>query len=204
MTAFVRTSSGNPIHYPVSYGYNAGTWAVWDNSTRQAGNGAFAPNFSARPRDFIDGMSNTLGFAEVKAYTAYNRDGSTGTSLIPAAPAEVDALIAAGGSNKANSGHTEGVDGRVHQTGMTTTFVPNASVNVPGGDRPREGDYTSCREDKSCSGSTFAAVTSRSWHVGSVQAIMMDGSVHTISEYLDLTTWRNLGQRNDGAVIGEF
>ena len=196
-------SSGNPIHYPTNYGYNAGNWRVWDNLTRRPGNGAFAPNVSARPRDFSDGMSNTLGFSEVKAYTPYNRDGSTATPVIPATAAEVQALVDTGGSNKANSGHTESVDGRVHQTGFTVTLPPNTEILIPGGDRP-EGDYTSCREDKSCAGPTFAAVTSRSWHPGTVQSLLMDGSVHSISENIDLGVWRNLGQRNDGNVIGEF
>jgi len=196
-------AGGNPVHYPISYGYNGGTWNVWDNATRQAGNGAFAPNYSARPRDFTDGTSNTLGFSEVKAYTPYNCDGETGTAAMPSTAAELEALIAAGGSNKADSGHTEGVDGRVHQTGFTALLPPNSKVIVSGGDRP-EGDYTSCREDMGCRGPTFAAVTSRSWHTGTVQSLLMDGSVHSMSENIDLSVWRNLGQRNDGNVIGEF
>lgn len=195
--------SGIPIHYPVNYGYNGGTWAVWDNATHQVGDGAFAPNASFRTRDMLDGTSNTLAFSEVKAFTPYNRDGNNGTPAIPSTPQEVEALIALGGSNKANSGHTEGVDGRVHQTGFTVTLPPNSEVIVPGGDST-EGDYTSCREDKSCSTPTYAAVTARSFHTGIVQSLLMDGSVHSISENIDLVTWRRLGQRNDGSVLGEF
>ena len=199
-----RLSGSTPIHYPVNYGYNAGTWNVWDNTTQTAGDGSFAVNFAYQPRDFSDGMSNTLGFAEVKAYTPYNRDGDNGTATIPATAADVDALIALGGSNKSNSGHTEWVDGRVHQTGFTTTLPPNSKVTVPGGVSD-EGDYTSCREDKSCSTSTFASVASRSYHSGGiVNALLMDGSVRTFSEGLDLGTWRKLGSRNDGEIIGEF
>ena len=199
----VRMKNGVPIHYPVNYGFNGGTWNVFDNSTRRPGNGSFAPNWCSRPKDFMDGMTNTICFSEVKAYTPYNRDGDMGTASIPSTAAQVDALIAAGGSNKSNSGHTEGVDGRVHQTGFTVTLPPNSEVHVTGVDND-EGDYTSCREDKSCATSTFAAVTSRSYHVGSVQTLLMDGSVHTVNENIDLGTWRNLGQRNDGNVAGEF
>ncbi|MCA9084150.1 MAG: DUF1559 domain-containing protein, partial [Planctomycetaceae bacterium] len=199
-----RESSGVAVHYPVTYGYNGGTWRVWTNSSRQAGDGAFAPNSRFGTQHFTDGTSNTLGFSEVKAFTAYNRDGDSGTATIPAGPADVDSLIASGGSNKADSGHTEWVDGRVHQTGFTVTLPPNSTVTVPGEARPGEGDYTSCREDSSCTGPTYAAVTSRSWHVGVVQSLLMDGSCRSISENIDLGTWRNLGQRNDGNVIGEF
>jgi prepilin-type N-terminal cleavage/methylation domain-containing protein len=196
--------SGNAEHYPLNYGFNGGTWRVWTNGTRQAGNGAFAPNKAFKPRDFTDGTSNTLGFSEVKAFTAYNRDGGGGSATIPGDAVAVNALIAGGGSNKANSGHTEWVDGRVHQTGFTTTLPPNTDVTVPGGDREDEGDFTGCREDKSCTTPTYAAVTSRSWHVGIVNSLLMDGSVRSIGENIDLGTWRNLGQRNDGQVIGEF
>ena len=197
-------SSGAAVHYPISYGYNGGTWRVWTNSTGQTGNGAFAPNSRFGTQNFTDGTSNTLAFSEVKMFTAYNRDGDQGTAAIPSTGPEVALLIAAGGSNKANSGHTEWVDGRVHQTGFTTTLVPNSKVLVPGGDRPEEGDYTSCREDKSCTTPTYAAVTSRSWHIGIVNSLLVDGSVRTISENIDQGTWRNLGQRDDGNVLGEF
>ena len=197
-------SSGTAIHYPITYGFNGGTWRVWVNSSGRPGNGAFAPNTGFRPRDFTDGVSNTLGFSEVKAFTAYNRDGDTGTPAIPVNAVAVEALISSGGSNKPNSGHTEWVDGRVHQTGFTTTLTPNSLVTVPGGDRADEGDYTSCREDKSCSTPTYAAVTSRSWHTGTVNSLLMDGSVRSISENIHLGTWRNLGSRNDGNVLGKF
>lgn len=200
-----RLSGTAPVHYPLNYGFNGGTWRVWDNASRVPGNGAFAPNTRFGTQHMTDGTSNTLGFAEVKAFTAYNRDGDTGTGAIPPDVFVVDSLVAAGGSNKANSGHTEWVDGRVHQTGFTTTLPPNATgVNIPGGDRPDEGDYTSCREDKSCAGPTYAAVTARSYHIGIVNVVLMDGSTRSISENIDHGTWRNLGARDDGNAIGEF
>ena len=201
---YTRESGGVPEHYPINYAYNGGTWRVWVNSSRTPGDGAFAPNSKFGTQQFTDGTSNTLGFGEVKTFTAYNRDGDAGTASIPASEFDVDALILSGGSNKANSGHTEWVDGRVHQTGFTVTLTPNSTVIVPGGDRPDEGDYTSCREDKSCSGPTYAAVTARSWHEGIVNVVLMDGSTRSVSENIDLQLWRNLGARNDGNPIGEF
>lgn len=201
-----RSSNGVPVHYPVSYAFNGGTWRVWTNGNRSGGDGAFFPNSRLSTRDFTDGTTNTLCFSEVKAYTAYNRDSDSlpvGTA-IPATENEVSFIIAGGGSNKANSGHTEWVDGRIHQTGFTTTLPPNATVLVPGGERPTEGDFTNCREDKTCAEPTFAAVTSRSYHASIVNAVLMDGSVRSISEDIDLSTYRNLGARADGNVLGEF
>ncbi|MCA9110476.1 MAG: DUF1559 domain-containing protein, partial [Planctomycetaceae bacterium] len=195
--------TGNAEHYPLSYGFNGGVWNVWDIATYNPGNGAFAPNVGFRMQDFTDGSTNTIGFSEVKAFTPYNRDGAFGTATIPGTAAEVETLIGMGGDNKPDSGHTEWVDGRVHQTGFTATLPPNTQVLVPMGET-EEGDYTSCREDKTCNAPTYAAVTSRSWHVNIVNSLLMDGSVRSISENIDLQTWRNLAERNDGQVLGEF
>ena len=200
----VDSTTGTAIHYPITYGFNGGTWNVWENATQRGGDGAFHPNSRFGTQDFLDGTSNTLCFSEVKAFTPYNRDGDTGTASVPTTANDVNLLISSGGTNKPDSGHTEWPDGRVHQTGFTTTLPPNSEVMIPGGVRPLEGDYTSCREDKPCTGPTYAAVTSRSWHVGIVSSLLVDGSVRSVSENIDLGTWRNLGARNDGNVIGEF
>ncbi len=196
----MRLSGGSPYHYPINYAFNAGTFQVWDPATRQGGNGAFAPNSRFSDRDFTDGLTNTVGFAEVKAFTPYLRDGGTLSAAIPASPAAIAGL---GGSFKPDSGHTEWVDGRTHQTGFTTVFTPNTFVPHPSS--PDRGiDFTSCREDKSCGVATQAVVTARSYHTGIVQVMLMDGSTRAISENIDLGTWRKLGARNDGQVLGEF
>lgn len=192
-------------YYPLNYVYNAGTWEAWNVLTRQAGDGAFGANSAFDTADFQDGMSNTLGFAEARAYTAYNRDGSNGTSAVPSTAGQVESLIALGGSNKSNSGHTEWTDGRVHQTGFTTALTPNTEVAVPGAANTEGvGDYTSCRENKSCATETFAAITSRSFHAGLVNSVLMDGSVRSISDVIDLNTWRALGTRSNGELLGAF
>lgn len=193
--------SGNPEHYPLNYAFNGGSWNFWNNATRQNGNGVFGPNMSLQLMNITDGTSNTLAFSEVKAYTPYLRDGSGGTATVPA-PSGVSAL---GGSFKTDSGHTEWVDGRIHQTGITTVFTPNTIVPHVDGGTTYDVDFTSCREEKnSCTGPTYAAVTSRSHHVGIVHSLLADGSVRNISDNIDATTWALLGSRNDGEVLGDF
>ncbi|QDT36414.1 DUF1559 domain-containing protein [Stratiformator vulcanicus] len=208
-------------HYPTSYGANMGTWFVWDNDSFARGNGAFAPNAKWSTAEFTDGTSNTLCFSEVKAWTPYLRDTDAlpePTTLPGTGPATLslvsgqttgDATKVKGSEIGNGTGHTEWVDGRVHQTGFTVALPPNSFVPIEGTGSAgspaiRDGDFTNCREGKSCDEPTYAAVTSRSYHVGGVQSLLMDGSAHFMSENIDLGLWRILGQRNDGDVIGEF
>jgi prepilin-type processing-associated H-X9-DG protein len=41
-------------------------------------------------------------------------------------------------------------------------------------------------------------------HTGGVNALYGDGSVHFIQNSIDLATWRALGTRSGGEVIGNF
>ena len=48
---------------------------------------------------------------------------------------------------------------------------------------------------------TYAAITSRSHHVGSVTVLMMDGAVRGVGNSIDLNIWRGVGTRN-GKEVG--
>ena len=127
-----RMSDGQAVHYPINYAFNMGVWFVWDPDTRKGGDGAFFPEKGLKASAFTDGLSKTFCAAEVKAYTAYQRDlNLTGELPIPQSPEELQS----GGQQKwgddlfANTGHTEWVDGRSHQTGFTTVFTPNTTVS---------------------------------------------------------------------------
>ena len=195
---------GAITHYPISYGFVAGTWLVYDPNTRRGGEGAFTPQASRRAGELTDGLSNTVGVSEVKAFTPYLRDGGNPNGPNRPAPADPAAVAGYGGSFKADSGHTEWVDGRVHQTGVTTTFGPNTVVPYTSGGVDYDVDFNSSREGVSPTNVTYAAVTSRSYHTGIVNSLLMDGSVRGVSSSIDLVTWRLLGERADGRVVGEF
>ena len=124
-----RMSGTEAVHYPLNYGINLGVWFVYDPATQQGGPGTAYPNSKLSAGNFGDGLSYTLGFAEVKAWQPYYRNGG-GSPTTPPAAADVAGL---GGEFKANSGHTEWVDGRAHQTGFTTTFTPNTVVPATSG-----------------------------------------------------------------------
>ena len=184
---------------PINYAMNYGEWFVWNPTTNQIGTGAFGPNGRTSTRDFTDGTSNTLAASEVKTWQSYLRE--TGGS--PAQPTNSSALSSLGGTLK-NSGHNEWGDGRTNQCGFTTTFTPNTKCSHNNSGTVVDIDFISRREGNSTTESTFAAITSRSYHVGIVNSLLIDGSVRTISENLDLNVWRALGTRAGGEVVGEF
>lgn len=195
-------ASGNPEHYPLNYAVGVGIYQVYNPLTGADGGGAYAINGSIRERDFTDGMSNTLAMAEVKAFTPRVHD-ATLPATMPANPYDVSASVS-GGAFSASNGHTEWVCGRAIHNGFTTTFVPNEYVPHTVGAVTYDFNVSGLREGASTTEITYAVITARSHHVGIVNVAMMDGSIRSVSENLSLIVWRNLGQRADGNVVGEF
>lgn len=207
----VRTKSGAAFVYPHTYGFNFGTWHVWNPQTGQGGDGAFFVNSRLKPTSFTDGLSNTLGATEVKAFTPYVRNTSDPGPNPPNNAAEVVALISGGGEYKlgpdtnSNTGHTEWPDGRVHHSGITTVLPPNTEVLYTHSDGiTYDADYNSLQEGKSTTQPTYAAITARSYHPQLVNVLLMDGSVRSVSDSVTPTTWRALGTRFGGEILGDF
>ncbi len=195
----MRLKNGDPYHYPLNYAGNAGTWFVFDPNSNQVSNGAFATNRHLRLGSFTDGQSNTLLFGEVKAYTPYLRNaGIEGTIAMPIDRYEITGL---GGDFKSNSGHTEWVDGRAHQTSFTSTFPPNTVVPHIVDGVQFDVDWNNQQEGKSLTARTYAAVTSRSHHPAGVNICRADGSVDFVSNSIDSTVWQALSTRNGHEVL---
>ena len=187
--------------YPINYGANFGTWLVFNPVTGQPGDGAFGPNSRFGTQSFADGTSQSLAFSEVKTFQAIIKGGGSPTAIPPRRPQAVSGWS---GDFESDNGHTEWVEGRVHQDGFTTTFVPNSRVTHVESGQTYDVDYTSVEEGDSTTDPTYAAITSRSHHVGIVQSLLVDGAVRSISENIDINVWRALGTRAGGEVVGEF
>ncbi|MBN1591379.1 MAG: DUF1559 domain-containing protein [Pirellulales bacterium] len=209
-----RMKNGDPYIYPQTYGFNFGTWLVYDPVDRRESDGAFFVNSCLRAADYPDGLSNTLCAAEVKAFTSYFRNTSDPGPAIPSQPSDIAGLAGGaefklGPATNDNTGHTEWCDGRVHHSGFTTVFTPNTFVPYTHSDGlTYDVDFNSRQEGKSTTQPSYAAVTARSYHPGIVNVAMMDGSVRPVEESIELPVWRALGtrQRQPGEPLidGEF
>jgi prepilin-type N-terminal cleavage/methylation domain-containing protein len=200
----IRTfDDGRPSLYPTNYGFNFGRWFVFDPASRRGGDGMFYPNSFLSFRDCLDGTSQTLFAAEVKAWTPYRRNGGPATTAMPSNQSEAEVAVASGAQFK-NTGHTEWPDGRVHHTGFTVTLAPNSKVLYSDGVQVfEEMDFNSWQEGKDgiAGNPTYAIITSRSHHVGLVQVAKLDGSVSSVSDSIDLSIWHALGTRSGREAI---
>lgn len=183
------------VYYPLNYCLNEGTWFIYDPVNDVAGDGAFAPNRAFKAGQISDGLSHTLGVSECKAYQPNLWDSGKPATLNIAPPATPTDLSAFFGGTFDFNGHTEWVEGDVHETGFTTTFTPNTIVPYIDSGSTYNVDLTSIRDGESTTLPTYAAVTARSYHPGCVNAAMLDGSVRVVADEVDLAVWRAAGTR---------
>jgi prepilin-type processing-associated H-X9-DG protein len=173
----------------------------------------FYVNSHTRERDVLDGLSNTMFSAEVKARQRYFRDcAGLSTRFTPASyPSPTDDPYTVApeydsgvGCNPTlrDSGHTEWMDGHVHQTGVTTAWTPNRFIENRSTGAGFDIDITGIREVNL--GPTFSAITSRSHHSGGVHVLMGDGSARFLSDNIDAQAWRAVGTIARGETPDEF
>ncbi|QDT65427.1 DUF1559 domain-containing protein [Calycomorphotria hydatis] len=142
--------------------------------------GIFSSNSHTRFRDVTDGLSNTMAVSEclvgglVLGDSNEIPNGELTTCIVTGTPTE-----------RTNRGESW-FSGRIQSFLFNTLKTPN----------PVEPD---CRRYDS-----IGNMAARSQHIGGVQILMSDGSVHFISENINLTLWQNLGDRADGNVVAEF
>jgi prepilin-type N-terminal cleavage/methylation domain-containing protein len=194
----LNVSPGKPSVCPINFGFNHGTWMVYDPVRKLGGDGVFFPNSFLRLSEITDGLSNTLMAAEVKTWQTLLRNGGTPS---PTPPATVDQLVAMmiTAPEFRETGHTEWPEGRLHQTGFTATFPPNTKVIALVGGRRLDMDYSSWEEGADgMMTPTYGAVTSRSHHVGMVNALRADGSTTSYVEQIDSSVWKALATRRGG------
>jgi prepilin-type N-terminal cleavage/methylation domain-containing protein/prepilin-type processing-associated H-X9-DG protein len=188
-----------------NYGLNMGDWFVF-NPPGPITRGVFAPNLSRRFASFTDGTSNTVLASEVKIRSPeYNCFGGLANINNPMSVPDptADPYTVApeyGGScGGVGQSHTAWVDGNVQETGMTTAWPPNKAILGTKGEG--DLDLQGIPLFRGGAGPTFAAITSRSYHPGGVNALFADGGVRFIKSSIAGTVWRGLGSIAGGEVI---
>ncbi len=193
-----------------SYGVNQGDWFVWGGFNGPQNRNAFGMNRSRRIAEFTDGTSQILLAAEVKTYqpASFCRTiplpSINNPNNIPspyADPYTVAPEYDNGTCITQNQFefHTEWSDGNAHAAGFTTAWPPNKQIMGRSMYLGMDLDLNGLNEE--LGGPTFAAINSRSYHPGGVDALLGDGSVKFIKSSIDGMVWRGLGTVAGGEVI---
>ena len=179
---------------PTNYVACAGSGTGTANSIN-TGNGVMYSRSKIRPRDVLDGMSNTVCFSEQMLGIGGN-PSSTGASpqdasgemleLVGATPTTAAACVPGGGTWSGMRG-AKWLNGHYGDTLYNHFYGPNS----------RQFDCGNKSHN-------FGLTAARSRHTGGVHVLLCDGSARFISENIDLTIWRGLGTRAGGEVLGEF
>lgn len=194
---------GTPTTYPTSYGANVGTWLAFDPTTGRHGNGPFGVNARLTFASVTDGLSNTVGFCEVKAYQPALRNSGVPNGQNVPPPSTPGEVATYGGGFADDWSHVAWVNGEVLQSGVTTAFPPNTLIPYTISGTTYDIDFTAQRLGMSTTLQTYLVVTSRSFHTGGANTLRMDGSVQFAKNATAQIVWRALGTRAGGEIISE-
>jgi len=183
-------ATGQPAHFPFNYACNMGTWFVYDPVTNTNGPGAFQHFTHVSNASIGDGRSNTLCFGEVRCYTS----GYRNAAIPNCPPPSMNNVCTYGGTFKADGEHVEWVDGKLHESGFTTPFSPNAKTLCNVGGLDYLCDWINQTETTAFP--TSGAVTARSYHPNGVQASLLDGSVRFFNNSINTNLWQALSTRD--------
>lgn len=143
--------------------------------------GIMQTNSSVRIRDIKDGTSNTVAVSECIIGFPHLRVNASGSPEVCPTTGTPQ-----GGTTYRSRGSSWFYGELPHAIVFTTAMTPNSPLWDCGSNTDR---------------AMFAA---RSAHTGGVQAALADGSARFVSENIDGGVWANVGDTNDGNVIGEW
>jgi prepilin-type N-terminal cleavage/methylation domain-containing protein/prepilin-type processing-associated H-X9-DG protein len=189
-----------------NYGLNMGDWFVFA-AGGPVNRAVFAPNTCRKFSNFTDGTSNTVLASEVKVrgpefncIPGLSNISNPASVPDPTADPFTVAPEYGGTCGGVGQGHTAWVDGNAQETGMTTAWPPNKQILGLHGEGDLDLQGTPLFMGGAL-GPTFAAITSRSYHPGGVNAVFADGSVRFIKSSIAGPIWRALGSVSGGEVI---
>jgi prepilin-type N-terminal cleavage/methylation domain-containing protein/prepilin-type processing-associated H-X9-DG protein len=187
---FAISSYGQSMGYDDAVCFASGLGAKSANEHT----GVFYVHSKTQFRDITDGTSNTFAIGEAASgFRMCEGIGCTGPDVGPAAHSW---LI-----NGTNKEHFLALG--IHYSGsLASTVEP---INKP---LATESYYHAISAPLDCRpswrGGPHWATNFRSFHTGGAQFAFCDGSVHFLSENIDMGTYRALSTIGGGEVIGEF
>ena len=203
---------GDPSPSPDGYGrvnyrFNIGPSPMdffTSPNTSDTLSGPFSFFYFYRPRDFLDGLSNTIGVSErirgdwtegVWSPGDYVILGLNNGNYMTAS--EVISRCEEAAPNalfETRSGESWFVSG-YHFTDYNHCMTPNAKLHDCSPDDP---PLFNNLHNRSLIRGLF---TARSYHPGGVNCLTMDGSVHFVRDGVSLNVWRALATRSYGEVV---
>lgn len=211
-----------------SYGWTFSDWytanGIGPTALTQPPRSPFTVNSSLTTSAIVDGLSNTMFNAEVKANQPYGACGKplhiNDPDLIPpynadphevapeyrktCGPVMVDPDLPPSDPGIPEIGHAEWFDGRIHHSGMSTAWTPNTITTRKVGSEWVDIDLIGIMEHDGNKGPTFAAFTARSYHPGGVHILLGDNAVRFVSDTIDGKLWRALATVNGSESVPEF
>jgi prepilin-type N-terminal cleavage/methylation domain-containing protein/prepilin-type processing-associated H-X9-DG protein len=157
------------------------------------GNGAFAQT-PVRIAEITDGTSNTAAFSE----------STLGNGTVPAGASSADprlVVLEVPGGNDPTPGSCDGAAGAftANRGGMWINgHYGNTLYNHYYS--PNQAGKWDCGNASHNKGLTAA----RSYHAGGVNVLLCDGSVRFVRDTIQPATWRALGTRDGGEVVGDL
>ena len=187
----LRDPGGGKVKlYPTTYGFNLGTRSLFDPASGRGGDGAFYPNSHLSFAGFSGRDQSDAAGRPSQGVAAVHPQRRAGQHAIPKGAVTAAAMVASGAQYK-DTGHTEWPDGRVHHTGFTAALTPNTAVPYTTGGQTLDADYSSWEQGADAVPRAhlcphdFAQLPS-----GDGPNPLVDGSVWSIPQTIDLGVWR--------------
>ncbi len=177
------------VYGPTNYVGCLGSGA--NGGPRANADGVFYENSHTRMADILDGTSQTALMSE----QILGPGGSNFTN-----PAQADPKL-----------HWGRISANAPVTDAKCAAISN--FNTDRGGRWADGEAQYCQYDHhyppnpqlwDCIAFEFSYKPARSRHANGVNVLFCDGSVHFISNTVDAATWRALGSRAGGEVLGDY
>ncbi len=195
---------------PCDYRFSVGAtpnYAYGEYRPPDWGRGAFAMGLLLKPRDFTDGLSNTIGASERLQGDWTKESNSPGNYfLLPIGltepPYDADGALRICATARADSEiESRGGESWFVSSLHATLFNQCATPNF----RAADCAFDTFKEDFHWRTIHQGVFTAKSYHSGGVNVLMMDGSVRFVADGIHFRSWRAIGTRNGGEVItGDF